>query len=96
MKISFLRFALKLMKLECRKLSKTLFEIIKSIHTFVSVRVDIRVIEIIRAARSIIPATELTFLSLHMHLYSKICTYTQRFIPHRQLDTKWLTSGGKI
>ncbi len=27
--------------------------------------------EIIRAARSIIPATELTFLSLHMYLYSK-------------------------
>ncbi len=28
-------------------------------------------IEIIRAVRSIIPATELTFLSLHMYLYSK-------------------------
>ncbi len=28
-------------------------------------------IEIIRAARSIIPAIELTFLSLHMHLYPK-------------------------
>ncbi len=29
-------------------------------------------IEIIRAVRSIIPATELTFLSLHTYLYSKI------------------------
>ncbi len=28
-------------------------------------------IEIIRAGRSIIPAMELTFLSLHMYLYSK-------------------------
>ncbi len=31
-------------------------------------------IEIIRAARSIIPVMELTFLSLHMYLYSKSTT----------------------
>ncbi len=30
------------------------------------------IIEIIRAACSIIPATELTLLSLHMYLYSKV------------------------
>ncbi len=34
-------------------------------------------IEIIRAARSGIPATELTFLFLHMYLYSKPTTYPE-------------------
>ncbi len=47
---------------------------------FVSVRTDISIfgynyfymIETIRAARPIIPAVELTFLSLHMDFYSKV------------------------
>ncbi len=44
-------------------------------------------IEIIQAARSIIPAMELTFLSLHIYLYSKAAShYFTRFVVAEQAE----------
>ncbi len=40
-------------------------------------------IEIIQAVRSIMPATELTFLSLHMYLYSKVYLQYPRKNKHK-------------
>ncbi len=46
-------------------------------------------IEIIQTVHSIIPATELTFLSLHMYLYSKGATNSAAFLPTLQINLNY-------